>query len=113
MNSKPQRPKLYLISIICGVLLTSVLTGFAFAVNSRAWVCTFAWQACLVQTVIHTPDNPIHEASPIDLFAFVFGILLGVPIYSLLSYVLLLHWQKSSSDAGGRIGRGTERDIHE
>lgn len=113
MNSKPQRPKLILISIICGALLTFVLTVFAFAGNSRPWGCTFAWQACLVQTVIHTPDNPIHEASPIDLFAFMFGVLLGVPIYSLLSYVLLLQWQNSSSDAGGRIGRGTEKGIHE
>ena len=66
---------------------------FAFAGNSRAWGCTFAWQACLLQTFI--PDNPIHEGTPIDLFVFMFGVLLGVPMYSLLSYVILLLWQKS------------------
>ena len=98
MSSKPQRPKPILASFVCGVLLTFVLTVFAFAGDSRAWGCTFAWQACLVQTVIHTPDNPIHEATPIDLFGFMFGVLLGVPIYSLLTYVVLLRWQRSPND---------------
>lgn len=50
--------------------------------------------------VIHATDNPIHEASPIDLFAFMFHVLPGVPIYSALSYVALLYSQKSPSDTG-------------
>jgi hypothetical protein len=87
------RQKLILISIVCGVVLTFFMTVIAFAGDSRAWGCTFAWQACLVQTVIHTPDNPIHEGSPIDLLGFAIGVLLGVPIYSLLSY-FLLSWRK-------------------
>ena len=89
------KPKLILVSIVCGILLTFLLTVFAFAGNSRAWGCTFVWQACLLQTVIHTPDNPIHEATPIDFLAFWFGVLLGVPIYSLLSYILLWRWPGS------------------
>ena len=84
MNPKPKR---ILLSIAGGVILTIVLTIIAFMGESRAWGCTFVWQACLVQTVIHTPGN--FEATPIDLFAFAFGILLGVPIYSLLIYVVL------------------------
>jgi hypothetical protein len=56
--------------------------------------CTFAWQACLTQTVIHTPDNEIHEGSPIDLFGFAIGVLLGVPIYGVFSYFLLSAWQQ-------------------
>ena len=85
--------------MICGVALTVVLTFFAFAGNSRAWACTFAWQACLVQTLI--PDNPIHEGTPIDLFLFLFGVLLGVPMYSLLSYVILRTWQKPRQPGEG------------
>jgi multisubunit Na+/H+ antiporter MnhB subunit len=91
------KPKLILISVVCGIVLTFFLTAFAFEGNSRAWTCTFAWQACLVQTVIHAPDNAIHEASPIDLFGFAVGVLLGVPIYAALSYALLLSWQKPSA----------------
>jgi len=91
------KQKLILSSIVCGVGLTFFMTVIALAGGSRAWACTFAWQACLVQIVIHTPDNPIHEGSPIDLLGFAIGVLLGVPIYSLLSYFLLLSWQKQSA----------------
>jgi len=94
MASQGKKPQLFIAAIVCGVLLTFTLTVIAFMGRSRAWGCTFVWQACLLQTVIHTPDNPIHEASPIDLFAFLLGILLGVPIYSALCYVALLNWQK-------------------
>ena len=96
MGSETPKEKLILSSIVCGFLLTFVLTVFAFAGNSRAWGCTFAWQACLVQTVI--PDNPIHEGTPLDLFAFMFGVLLGVPIYSVPSYIVLSRWQKSQAE---------------
>jgi hypothetical protein len=88
------KPKLIVISVVCGIVLTFALTVIALNGSSRTWGCTFAWQACLVQTVIHTPDNPIHEASPIDLFGFLIGVLLGVPIYALVSYVLLFSLQK-------------------
>jgi hypothetical protein len=89
--------KLVLQSIGAGVVITALLTFVAFVVNTRAVSCVFVWQACLVQTVIHTPDNPIHEASPIDLFAFAFGILLGVPIYSLAAYALLARGRRRHS----------------
>ena len=100
MNSYPQNKGLIAESIICGILLTAAFTFIAFMGNSRAWGCTFAWQACLVQTVIHTPDNPIHESSPIDLFGFMLGVLMGVPIYSILYYVALSYWRKKSSTGG-------------
>jgi hypothetical protein len=68
VNSRmsPRMPKIVTVSIVCGVVLTVGLTATA-CVISEAWVCTLVWQACLVQTVIHTPDNPNHEGSPIDL----------------------------------------------
>ena len=101
MSSNKRKPRLLLASVVCGVLLTFTLMVLAFMGNSRAWGCTFVWQACLLQTVIHTPDNPAHEGSPIDLFAFALGVLLGVPIYSALSYAALYYWEKSS-DAESR-----------
>ena len=90
------RSKRILLSITCGVLLTIVLTVIAFMGESRTWGCIFVWQACLVQTVVHTPGD--FEATPIDLFAFLFGVLLGIPIYSLLTYVVLSRIAKSSAD---------------
>jgi len=87
-------PKIVTVSIVCGVVLTAGLTATALVISTD-WVCALVWQACLVQTVIHTPDNPIHEGSPIDLVAFALGVLLGVPIYSALSYVALRRWEAS------------------
>jgi hypothetical protein len=87
INANPRVSKIVLVSIVCGVVLTAGLTATGLNSGSRAQGCAFMWQACLTQTVIHTPDNPMHEGSPIDLFAFAFGIFLGVPIYSAVSYV--------------------------
>ena len=80
-------------SVAAGIGITTILTSTAFMAagltnNSRNVTCVFAWQACLTQVFIHTPDNPAHEGSIIDLFAFAVGILLGVPIYSTLAYFL-------------------------
>ena len=97
VNQMTSKRKLILISHLCGVGLTFFMTVIAFTGDSREWGCTFAWQACLVQTVIHTHDNAMHEGSPIDLFGFAIGVLLGVPIYAGLSYVLLLLWQGPSA----------------
>jgi hypothetical protein len=96
MSPTFQKDRLILISIACGVLTTMALTIMAFMGDSRAWGCIWVWQACLVQVFIHTPENSVHEGSPIDLFAFGFGILLGVPIYSGLAYVLLSRWNKAA-----------------
>jgi hypothetical protein len=96
MNSDAQKKGLIVESILCGIVLTATLTFIAFMGNSRTWGCTFAWQACLVQTVIHTPTSA-REGTPIDLFAFVLGVLLGVPIYSILYYIALSYWRKKYS----------------
>ena len=96
MNSDAQKKGLILESTLCGVLLTATFTFIAFMGDSRAWGCTFAWHACLVQTVIHTPVSA-REGTPIDLFAFVLGVLLGVPIYSVLYYMALSYWRKKYS----------------
>lgn len=98
MRTKEQRLKLAVISISSGVLLTFVLTLCALASESRTSACTFAWQACLVQTVVRTPDNSMHEASPIDVFGFLLGVLLGVPVYSVLSYGAIQLWHKAVGD---------------
>ena len=48
------KPELIVISVVCSIVLTFGLTVIALNGSSRTWACTFAWQACLVQTVIHT-----------------------------------------------------------
>jgi hypothetical protein len=96
MNSDAQKKGLVLESVLCGVLLTATFTFIAFMGDSRAWGCTFAWHACFVQTFIHTPVSA-REGTPIDLFAFVLGVLFGIPIYSVLYYMTLSYWRKKYS----------------
>jgi hypothetical protein len=83
-------------SLFLGVLSTTLLTFAAFVIDSRAVASALLWQARLFQLLVHTPDNPVHEGSPIDIFAFAFGVLLGVPIYSLLAYALLTRSRRRS-----------------
>jgi hypothetical protein len=59
--------------------------------------CTFAWQSCLIQAAI-IPANS-REGTPVDLLLFLFGLLLGVPVYSALTY------------AAGRIVARTEQIV--
>ena len=66
--------KRVLASFACGLILTVILTGCGLSQDSRPALCVFIWQACLVQLVIHTPDNSIHEGSPIDLLGFASGV---------------------------------------
>jgi hypothetical protein len=75
-----------LIAIAAGVILTAFLTLAGMSQSSREAFCVFVWQACLIQVVVRTPDNPAHEGSPIDLLGFALGVLAGVPIYSLITY---------------------------
>ena len=99
MNSHAQKKGLIVESILCGVLFTATFSFIAFMGNSRAWGCTFVWHACLVQTVIHTPVRA-REGTPIDLFAFALGVLLGVPIYSILYYMAISYWRKKFPNVG-------------
>lgn len=78
-----------MLSLVAGIILTAVLTFIAFKGESRARACKFAWQACLTQQALHTPDNAIHEGSPLDPFGFFVGVLLGIPIYGALTYAVL------------------------
>lgn len=90
--------RLLLKSVAAGLVITVSLTCAAFIADTRTVSCVFVWQACLLQTVLHTP-SAAHEGSPVDLFAFAFGVLLGVPVYSLIIYALLARARKKASQA--------------
>ncbi|HEX8493352.1 MAG TPA: hypothetical protein VF658_10960 [Pyrinomonadaceae bacterium] len=79
-------------SLICGILITVVLTVIAFINESRSWTCTFAWQGCAVLRMSHPPDLPdgrVREGTPADPIIFLFGVSLGIPIYGGLTYIAL------------------------
>jgi len=85
----------WLLSFICGLLITVVLTMVAFSDGtSNTTTRTLLWQASLIANFIPhgnigTPENPIHEGSMLDFLPAFVGIPLGVPIYTLLTYAVL------------------------
>ena len=92
-----------LVSFACGLILTAVLTGIGLAQGSRKGVCLFIWQGCLVQLILNATDTPVDGGSTTAWFSFMFGIplgvLLGVPIYSLISYGFLTGYAHVSKKA--------------
>jgi hypothetical protein len=68
-----------------------MLALLAFGAGSRSVSCVFVWQACLLQEVVLANSKP----SPLDLILLLFGLLLGVPIYSALTYAVVTFWRRS------------------
>ena len=87
------KPKLLGLSIFSGVGITLLLALLAFGANSRPVSRLFVWQSCLLQAAV-IPANS-REGTPLDLILFLFGLFLGIPIYSALTYVLVVWWRKS------------------
>ena len=92
--------KRVLVCFACGLILTAVLTGIGLSQGSREGVCVFIWQGCLVQFILNAMDTPVDGGSTMAWFSFMFGIplgvLLGVPIYSLISYGFLTAFERVS-----------------
>jgi hypothetical protein len=92
-----------LVSFACGLILTAVLTGIGLWQGSREGVCVFIWQGCVVQLILNATDTPVDGGSTTAWFSFIFGIpfgvLLGVPIYSLISYGFLTAYARVSKKA--------------
>ena len=86
------KPNVIAVSVFCGFGITLLLTVLAFGADSRTKACMFAWQSCLFQAAV-IPSNS-REGTPVDLFLFSIGLLLGVPIYSGLTYAFVAWWHK-------------------
>jgi hypothetical protein len=87
------KPNIFAVSLFCGVGITLLLALLAFVANSRPLACTFVWQSCLLQAAVIPAGS--HEGTPLDLLLFLFGLLLGVPIYSALTYAVIALRRKS------------------
>ena len=84
--------KRWLLAVLCGSLMTVVLTVIAFSDNtSRKTAGILLWQVTLLaQGVPHgnigTVEHPVYEGSPLDFVPVIVGVPLGIPIYTLVAY---------------------------
>jgi hypothetical protein len=84
-------------ALLLSILVVGGLTAIAFLFNSRVFSCVILWHTCLIQLVIHTPENSVNEASLIDVFGFLVGTGFGILVYTWLIYVLLRRGSKINS----------------
>ena len=86
--------------MLCGLILTVTLTAVAFSGSvSRntarilLWQCMFLAQG-MPRGNIGSPEHPIYEGTPLDIIPVFVGVPLGIPIYALLTYVILAMVEK-------------------
>ena len=89
--------KLVSLSLLCGIVITGVVTWIALSIGNEKISTVLLWNVViLVRLAGRGPllgydaeGNPMHEGTPVHLLAGVFGLLLGIPIYSVVSYFVL------------------------
>jgi len=87
--------KRWLLSALCGSIMTVILTVIAFSDNTSIKTARILlWQVTLLaQGIPHgnigTPEHPVYEGSPLDLIPIFVGVPLGIPIYTIVAYPAL------------------------
>lgn len=89
--------KRILLASAVGLFATSLLIGLSFAADSVGFPTianALSWQNTLLQSYaplgnIGSAAHPVYEGSPLNFFAFLASIPLGVVIYGLLAYAAL------------------------
>ena len=91
------RDKLFIFSIMAGVVITIALTWIAFSIDNKKVSHILLWQdAIFVYLVGSGPElghdareNPRYEGTPIHTLILPIGFLLSIPVYSAVSYLVL------------------------
>jgi len=91
------RSNLLLSSLICGAVITIVLTWTAFSIDNKRLTRALLWQDTILVYLVgqgapigyDAQGNPRYEGTPIHTFILPIGFLLSVPIYSAGSYLML------------------------
>ena len=95
-----------ILSFLCGVVITAVLTWIAYSIGNDKVTLVLLWYAVIPVYLVgpgpllgyDEQGNPMHEATPVHLLAWFAGLLLGIPIYSVVSYFALRAITRSRSN---------------
>lgn len=83
-----------------GIVISSLLTLAGLSSGSRVAFWVLAWHVAFVVKLVgpgpllghDAQGNPIHEGTALHSLAALIGMLLGLLLYSLLSFVVLRRW---------------------
>lgn len=92
------REKSLAFSVVAALVITSALSWIGFSIDNRTVARILLWQYAIPAWLV-APGGPLlyvdaqgtphYEGSPMLLLIFPVGFLLGILIYTVLSYVLL------------------------
>lgn len=99
------RSKLFILSIVCGVIITVALIWASASIGNDRVSQVLLWHAAIpVYLVGQGPllgydaqGKPVYEGSPVGMLAGFVGLFLGVPIYSVVSYFVMRAITRSRS----------------
>jgi hypothetical protein len=91
------RSKLILLSLICGAVVTVVLTWTAFSIDNKKVSRVLLWQDTILMYLVgpgpllghDAQGNRMYEGTPIHTLILPVGFLLSIPIYSACGYLIL------------------------
>ena len=104
--------KILLKSLVTGIVITILCIVLVFLTENRVLARTLFFPATVIKSLMgpgpllgyDQNGQPMYEGTPLDLFIVIFGVLLCVPFYSLLSSVFFLisaHFRKSRLENAG------------
>lgn len=88
--------KRWQISAVAGLLITVALVEASIFIQSISIVRALFWQCAIFYR--SCPPDELCEGTPVDALFGMICIMLGVPIYSTLTYVVLWLIAKKRSD---------------
>ncbi len=116
-----RRVLLVLASVLCGLLIQGGLGALVMVLESQAgWAYNvLLWNVALMLTLPgakypighHADGSPMYEGTPVTLLYMVVGVVVGVFVYSYVSYLLLrsrLAWRFGETSADTRTMTGTK-----
>ena len=91
------RLKLFIISLVCGAMVTAILAWVALSINNRPLSGVLLWQVVLIAYLVgpgpllghDEQGNPLYEGTPVHMLILPVGLFLAVVFYSIVSYLLL------------------------
>ena len=106
---KMSRTRLFILSIVGGLVITIVLTAVGLSVENKSVTGILLWQDVFLAYLVgpepllsnDAQGKPHYEGTPIHMLILPVGFLLSIPIYSIVSYLFLRNLRSTKEPSEG------------